>query len=242
MEDACANAAREERPDWTIRKANEFLRDTELRLGCTPDFYVDCPVRGFGILQTKTAAPIAYESQWQNGETVPAWIVLQASVEAMLAEASFVAIACLNCNPYNPEVCVHEFKRNVGAEARIVLAVRQFWEDVEAGREPQPDFAKDAALIKALSPREIAGKSIDLSGDNELPALLDQRERIMAEIKEREDRKEEIEATVRFRMRDAEYGTLPDWAILWSTYHRREKLQPAKDIRALRITRTKESP
>lgn len=238
MEDACANAAREERPEWTIRKANEYLRDPDLRLGCTPDFYVDCPVRGFGILQTKTAAPAQFESQWRNGEIVPTWIVLQASVEALLTDANFAAIACLNCNPYDPRVVVHEFKRNAGAEARIILAVRQFWDDVEHEREPSPEFAKDADLIKALNPREVAGKTVDLSGDNELPAMLAQRERIMEEMSERKDRKEEIEAHIRHKMKDAEQATgLADWSIIWNSYHRKESVQPAKDIRALHIKR-----
>ena len=51
---------------------------------------------------------------------------------------------------------------------RIKAETKAFWQMIEAGEEPAPDYGKDAALIEQLfaRPEEI---EIDLSSDNALP-------------------------------------------------------------------------
>jgi predicted phage-related endonuclease len=129
-----------------------------------------------------------------------------------------------------------EVPRHPAAEQRIKAAVVQFWADVAAGREPDPDYGKDAELLKVIAPHEVAGKSIDLSGDNELPALLYQCAEIMTAMKGYEARKDEIETMLKFKMRDASSVVgLPDWSISWKSQHRKEFVVPAKKVRTLRI-------
>ena len=59
--------------------------------------------------------------------------------------------------------------------AGIVERIRQetaaFWKMIEEGREPAPDYGKDAALIEQLfsKPEEI---EVDLTGENELPEVV----------------------------------------------------------------------
>jgi predicted phage-related endonuclease len=236
MEPAVALAVSEERPDWRVEKCDSYYRDPDLRLGATPDFLIHGDPRGLGVLQTKTAAPHIYQRDWEGGATVPFWVQLQALTEAMLTDAAFAAVAVLQVDAFDMALSIIEVPRHPAAEQRIIEAVTRFWADVAAGREPAPDYGKDAELLKMIAPREVADKSIDLSGDNELPALLDQRAEIMTAMKGYEARKDEIETMLKFKMRDAESVVgLPDWNITWKTTHRAEYIMKAKDIRTLRI-------
>jgi predicted phage-related endonuclease len=236
MEPAVALAVGEDRPSWHVEKCNSYYRDPDLRLGATPDFMVHNDPRGLGVLQTKTAAPHIYQRDWEGGATVPFWIQLQVLTEAMLTEAAFGVVAVLEINAFDMALSIIEVPRHPAAEQRIRDAVAKFWDDVAAGREPEPDYGKDAELLKMIAPREVTDKSIDLSGDNELPALLDLREEIMAAMKGYDARKAEIETAIKFRMRDAESVVgLPDWKITWKTTHRQEYVIKAKDIRTLHI-------
>jgi predicted phage-related endonuclease len=236
MEPTVALAVSEERPDWRIEKCDSYYRDPDLRLGATPDFLIHGDPRGLGVLQTKTAAPYIYQRDWEGGATVPFWVQLQVLTEAMLTDAAFGVVAVLEINAFDLALSIIEVPRHPAAEQRIRDAVAKFWDDVAAGREPAPDYGKDAELLKMIAPREVADKSIDLSGDNELPALLDQRAEIMTAMKGYEARKDEIETMLKFKMRDAESVVgLPDWNITWKTTHRAEYIMKAKDIRTLRI-------
>jgi predicted phage-related endonuclease len=235
MESSVAAAVSEDRPDWHIEKCDSYYRDADLRLGATPDFFIHDP-RGLGILQAKSAAPHIYQRDWEGGATVPFWVQLQALTEAMLTDAAFAAVAVLQVDAFDMALSIIEVPRHPAAEQKIIDAVAKFWDDIATRREPDADYNRDADLLKMIAPREVAGKSIDLSGDNELPALLDQREEIMAAMKGYEARKDEIETQLRFRMRDAESVVgLPDWNITWKTTHRAEYVMKAKDIRTLRI-------
>jgi hypothetical protein len=56
-----------------------------------------------------------------------------------------------------------------------------------------------------------------------------------------EGRKTDIETQVRLLLRDAEEATgIPGWTVTWRTHRRKECVQPAKDIRSLRISRSRD--
>lgn len=237
MEPAVALAVAEERPEWEITKATEFVYDDTFMISCTPDFYISDSSRGRGILQAKTSAPREYEREWNGGKEIPFWITLQALTEMMLTGAAFGAVAVLCVDPYAPDCTIHPIERHPAAEARIIKAVEQFWDDVRHGREPAPDYGKDAALISILAPRESSpDKAIDLSGNNELPEMLAERELLHARMRSAEARCKEIETELKFLMRDAAVVTgLPDWKITWKTGIRQGYTVPTKELRTLRI-------
>ena len=87
LEPAVAVAVGEKRPEWKIEAPKLYLRDPDLRLGATPDFYIHDDPRGLGVLQCKTVAPSVFERDWDSGREVPFWILLQIITEMMLAEA-----------------------------------------------------------------------------------------------------------------------------------------------------------
>lgn len=241
LESAVGAAVQDERPTWTIEKAQIYLIETDLRIGATPDFWVHTG-KDHGVLQAKTAAPSVYEREWSGGAMPPMWIVMQCLTEMMLAEVAIGAIAVLRVDPWDLKCSIFEIERHAAAEARIIAAVERFWTDVETGTEPTPDYGRDADLAAILVPRETSGKRIDLSGDNELAAELAARAAIAEDIKASTARKDEIDSMVRFKLGDAEFADVGDWTVSYKTQHRKETIIPAKDIRTLRITRKKESP
>jgi predicted phage-related endonuclease len=235
LEGAVAMAVAEQRPDWTVTKNNFYYRDPEHRLGATPDFFIDGDPRGLGVLQTKTAAPYVFERDWDNGKTIPFWIMLQTLTECLLTGAAFGVVAPLRVDAFDLACPILEIPRHPTAEAKIYEAVGQFWHDVRTGHEPEPDYGKDASLLPILAPRAVEDKIADLSTDNELPVLLAQRQQLRTDIRAYEARCDAIEAELKFKMRDAERAHLPGWSITWKNQHREAFTVAAKDMRVLRI-------
>jgi predicted phage-related endonuclease len=237
LEPAVGLAVAEERPEWRIRPAKEFFCDSARRIAATPDFFIEGDPRGLGILQAKSAAPSIFQRDWSAGTEMPFWITLQALTEMMLTDAAFGVVAVLCVDPFDLVCSTQEIKRHFPAEAKIIAAVKQFWDDVEHGREPAPDYGKDAALISILAPRERSSdKTIDLSGHNELPEMLAERTLLHSRIRMDEARCKEIETEIKFMMRDAAVVTgLPDWKITWKTGIRQGYTVETKELRTLRI-------
>ena len=236
LEPAVAKAVEELRPDWKLEQPSIYLRDPDIRLGCTPDFFIHDPVRGLGVLQCKTVAPSVFHRDWLDGTEIPFWITLQALTEMMLTDAAFGAVAVLLVDPHAMDCVILDVPRHPGSEDKIRDRVCQFMANTDAGIEPDPDFSRDAAVIKALTPRETPGEKIDLSGNNRLPAMLEQRAALMATMKEADAACDAIEAEVKFLMGSAEIANgLPDWRISYRTEHRKEYTVKARSSRVLRI-------
>jgi len=235
FESAVAAAVAEQRPEWTITKANAYLRDAEARMGATPDFDIAGDPRGPGILQCKTCAPGVFDREWRNGQ-LPFVTTLQVLAEMMLTGAAFGAAAALKIDPFDVQCAIVEVPRHEPSERRIVDAVKKFWDDVEHGREPGPDYGLDKELIAALRPHEAIGSAIDLAGDNEIAAGLAERADLKDSMKRMDKRCSEIEAMVMARMGEAERITgLADFKVTWKTEKRKEYTVKARESRVLRI-------
>jgi predicted phage-related endonuclease len=238
LEPAVAAAVREERPGWAIEPANIYLRDGDLRLGATPDFFIAGDPRGRGVLQAKTTVPAELEKYWDAGREIPPWIAWQTRTEMMLADAAFGAVAVLVDDPFNMDIHVIEIARDTEAEAAIAAAVRQFWHDVERGAQPAADYGRDSDAIRALAGHEQAGKTLDLSGDNQLPELLEQRAALKARARAHASRCTEIENEIMHKLGDAERGVgIAGWHITFKSGDRAGyTVEPKTGVRTLRIT------
>lgn len=228
------------RPAWQVIKCKEYLRDPEARIGCTPDFLIHGDPRGLGILQTKTTGSWQFKKGWGSADELmpPLWIVLQAATEMMLADAAFAAIGVLVIGDFQFETHVIELPRVRGAEARIRAAVRLFWAQIEAGEVPVIDASRDGDLVRLMYPHETHGKIVDLTGDNRILELLDQREALAGTIKFAEGKKVEAETEIRSKLGDAEAALVRGWrSVTLRTTHRKEHVVKASSYRTLRATR-----
>ena len=238
LEPAVAAAVREEQPDWHVFKCGEYIWSPEWRLGCTPDFLVNCPERGPGVIQTKTAAKPIFDEDWQNGP--PKWIVLQTLQEMMLSEVHWGAIAVLITGTWSIDCQIYPFERHAPAEARIKAKAAQFWEDLALGREPTPDWGRDDAVIKSMFPRD-NGTTVDLSTDNRMPELLDRFEQLNAMEKHSAKELKAIKAEIAAKIGDATAATLPGWQVTNKTQVRKGYTVKDTEFRVLRVKRTEEA-
>jgi predicted phage-related endonuclease len=239
LESAVATAVEEDHPQWKLRKATEYYRDPEIRLGATPDFFVDNDPRGLGVIQAKTVAPSAFKKSWTE-EGPPFWIAVQTICEMMLTGATWGAVAALVVDPFRMECKLYPVPRHAGMEARIRAAVTEFWANVDAGFEPDFDFAKDADLIASLYPETVPLKSIDLSGNNHIRELLDDYARLSAVIKGADAELDVVKADLKSLMGDAEIATLDGATITFKNQERAKMVadltQPKSRFRVLKIT------
>ncbi len=237
LEPAIALAFSERRPDLKIEPARIYVRDTDIRLGATPDFFIYSDPRGIGVLQAKTVAPHIFVRDWDEGRDPPRWIVLQILTEMMLTGAAFGMIAALTVDPFAMDLHLIEVPRYPSAEERLKHLVSKFWDDIDFGREPMVDFTCDGETIATMLRRETFGKHFDATGNNHLPSLLAERALLKASIKNEEARCDEIESEIKFTLGDAEViDNLHGWKVTFKTTDYKAYEVKARSTRVLRIT------
>jgi predicted phage-related endonuclease len=235
LEPAIGKAVREMQPAWSVEPSNEYYRDPDLRLGATPDFLLlDEEGRG-GVLQAKTAAPHIYRRDWQDGKEPPLWILLQAATEMLLTGAEFAVVAVMVVDPFSLDVTLNRFERTAAVEDKIIRQVEKFWQMVDCDEEPEPDFGRDDAVIRALHPRAERGSLLDLRSSNEVMDMLVRRADANEKIKGLESEKSMIEAELRYRLGDHESALVEGFKVTYKNVHMPERIIPESNNRQLRI-------
>lgn len=166
------------KPDWTVFAANNaYYRITAARIGATPDVFATRPdIPGLGIIQVKTTDGLIFRKKWVNedGEVeIPAWIAIQAIVEAKLTGASWACVA-LMIGGINTELKLFDIPIHDGVWSRLVEEVAEFWRRVEERDPPDPDYARDGDLVRSTYAGD-EGMEVDWTTDNRVPAILDER-------------------------------------------------------------------
>ena len=231
FESAVAAAAAEDHPDWQVEKATEYVRIPELRLGSTPDYFLRDSVNRRGVLQIKTVAQHQFVEKW-HGQP-PLAYYLQTLTEAFVTERDFGVLAVMVMGGEYP-VYYYNVPRHEDAERRLLAAVRQFWTDLDTGR------LGAAPSIEGLAEIFDDGSVVDLSADNELPGLLEERARLVQQRGVTYKRLDEIDAEIKRKIGSAARAHLPGWAISYGMHHRNAVTIAAKDIRTLRVRRSKD--
>jgi predicted phage-related endonuclease len=219
-------ALAEVHPEWKITKANTYHLRPELRLGCTPDFWIDDD----GIAECKTFA----EREWERCQGRPHLAYsLQALTQLIVTGRKWAVLAVIVRSSSLP-LFLFDVPRHPAAEAKILAAVADFWAKHDAGEFP---VVTPVDEIEALLDD---GSHLDLSTDNFLPGALQEREKLVAERGSYERRIKYIDGEIKGRLGAASTGWLPGWAISWRAQHRREHVVPASDFRVLRVKRTED--
>jgi predicted phage-related endonuclease len=252
LEAAAIDWLQRKRPTWEIRRGSVYLRDPDLRLGATPDAVVIDPNReGFGLIEVKSVVRYVFDRDWKQTAVAdddiieaqaPIFHQLQTLTGAMLSNASWAMVVGLILdNAGTGSLAIAPIDRNVAAEQRIKDGVARFWAITDAGKQPPFDYGLDADVIAALFPKaRIADPPLDLSQDNRMPELLNERIKLKGELKTREERCTTIDAEIKAKLGDHELALLPGWRISWKTQKRPERIMPAWEGRILRITVTKD--
>jgi len=215
LEPVAIQLLREERPTWKVEQPGVYLRDVQARLGATPDaFAVDPDRPGFGVVQVKTVEPGVFRRKWRDEDgavTPPLWIAVQAITEAHLAGAQWAAVAALTVG-FGVDIHVVPVPIHAGVVGRIYTAVAAFWRMVGEDRPPYPDYGRDLRLVEALF--EGRDEVADLSSDNALPALADEREALSSAKSTAENRLKEIKGEFLVKLGGAAAGRIADGRML----------------------------
>lgn len=237
LERVAIDMLREDRPAWQIKPGAHYYRDPAARLGATPDVLVVDPERGPGIVQVKSVEPGVFRRKWRDeaGELeLPLWIAVQVITEAHLTEAKWAAVAALVVD-FDVELHLIDAPIHAGVIERVREAVDGFWRLIESGATPDPDYGRDGSLIEQLF-REGDGEEIDLSTDNMLPGLLDERKRLSDEKSAAEKRLKEIKAEILFKLGLATAGRVSDGRLITAkTVNRKAYTAAATSFRDVRV-------
>lgn len=153
LEPVAIELLREERPDWTVdyRPDNTYWRDSEARIGATPDaFATREDIFGTGCVQIKTASDHAFRENWRDPETeeiqLPLWIAAQVLIEAHLTGCTWASVVLMVVGR-GIEIHVIDVPLHAGVIRRLRAAVAEFWRMVDAGERPAPDWLRDGATV-----------------------------------------------------------------------------------------------
>ena len=121
---------------------------------------------------------------------------LHAAIQVLLAKhlagADVAYIAALRVG-HGVELDLVEVPETPGLIERIEKAADAFWLAVERKEPPPPDFARDAELVLRMHRTVKEGSTIDLSGNNRLPAMLEEH----AEVAEQKRQAEKLDKALK---------------------------------------------
>lgn len=235
LEPVALEMLRERRPEWTVVQPDIYLRDPELRLGGTPDA-IAYTFDGTVMLEVKSMMESVFDRDWQDGP--PLYVELQTLANAMLWGAVSGVVAALVIDRWaNLELYTFDVPRHAEAEHRIQDIASRFWRNFHAGIEPRTDYKRDAGVLAQLRKPIHDTPTMDLSSDNILPLLLEERAHLMKLSKANEERLDEIKARIVDKLAGHKHGELPGWRISNKMTYRPEKLVRASEFAVLRVTK-----
>jgi putative phage-type endonuclease len=192
---------------WQIVRMTEYIHDTDLRMGASFDFKI-CDgalshnPREDMILEVKNVDSLAFKDGWiVDGDNVeaPPHIEIQVQQQLMLSRFKTAWIGALIGG--NRVVLI---KRE--PDQKVIDAIRQrvkeFWDSVAAGREPRPDFQRDADFIGTLFSYAEPGRV--LTADDKISKLAEAYRVSAGEAKAADEKKEALKAELLTLIGDAE--------------------------------------
>jgi hypothetical protein len=230
------------RPNWIIQRPNAYYRDPQARLGATPDCLVkESELGGLGVVQIKSVEPSIFRQQWCNDFSdtpqPPMWIVIQTLVEAHLTQANWAMVGALVVS-HGIELHLMDIPLHPPAIARVKAATADFWRMIEEGREPEPNYELDGKLIETLyaAPTE---NEIDLTGDNELPAIVADYQAFAGKISEMEQQRKALRAEILYKLGIATAARIATGRISAKAIHRAAYTVAASSFRRISFKENK---
>jgi predicted phage-related endonuclease len=211
------------RPTWTIDyPLARYWRLPAARIGCTPDALVADPARpGFGCVQIKTTSDFLFKKTWTDPDTgdvtIPLWVAIQAMVEAKVTGASWAVVAVMMTG-LRTETVLIDIPLHDGLWQKFQGEVALFWQRIDAGTPPDPDYNRDGDLIRRLFAVS-DGTVLDIEGDKAaaIAEIIASREKLKVTEKagsEAARERREIDDRIIFALGNAEAGRLPDGTLI----------------------------
>lgn len=241
IEKIAPDLIRQERPDWNFVEPNRFYyRDPEARTGATPDLVAQSD-RGKGNAQVKSVGPQAFR-RWKDrdtGETaLPVWIAIQANIEAAFMEADWAAVVPITIGDSGLDIEIIDVPLKPALMDKFRLLAADFWRRVREKEPYDVDWGKDAATILGMFADD-DGSVVDLTGDERMQVILEQREQckqIEADGRSAEEHRRKLDAEIILKLGNARAARLDNGLIKAPTVKVKEAVRKAYSYRRISVT------
>jgi len=211
LQDAIAAEIAKEQ-GWTIRRMDEYMRDTDIRAGASFDFSIEQTgidknqgAMKLGLLEIKNVDSLSFRDGWTEDEAgnieAPLHIEIQVQHQLMVSGRAFAYIGALVGG--NRLVLIKR-DRNDAVITSIKIKIKEFWASIEANTPPKPNFVKDAAFIASLYRYAEPNKLFDARGNESFMELAREHRRLKQIIKESDDKCDALKAQMLMIVGDAE--------------------------------------
>ncbi len=185
LQDVIAAGIAEEQ-GWTVRRMDEYIRGSDLRIGSSFDFSIEGQVKDIGkngkettlnfepgLLEIKNVDGLQFKKGWiKNDDTgeleAPLHIELQVQHQLLVSGREYAYIGAL---VGGNNLVLLKRKRNQSVLQSIKEKAKKFWDSIEANTPPDPNFQTDAAFVSSLYGFSEPGKFMDLAGNAEVKAM-----------------------------------------------------------------------
>lgn len=186
-----------------------YMRIPELRMGSSFDYKIvglredwegDETFRdlfrehGPGVMEIKNIDGLSFKRNWLDGDEIEAPLHIEIQVQHQLEVSGLkwgIIAPLVGGNTPKPIARIKD--EDVAAAIRTKVA--EFWQRVDQGIEPDPDFLKDASAIGQLYGND-DGTEVDMSDNAYLAALCDEYQQAGKEERAAADRKRALKAEI----------------------------------------------
>ncbi|MDX9690518.1 MAG: YqaJ viral recombinase family protein [Alphaproteobacteria bacterium] len=218
-----------------------YIRDESLRMGCSLDVKVECPVRGTGLFEVKNIGLDAFAAGWTEDEA-PAYYETQLQLELHMANKAGLNISwgCLGAlvGGNQPKLYFRDYDPEIGA--MFDAEVARFWQSIEDGEEPKPDYSVDGAALARIRGAIVEKNTVDISESNRVPELIASYEQGAALEKEGKALKDAAKAEILDIIGNADKAVLPGYSITAGMVDGKEITYFREPYRNFRINKLKE--
>ncbi len=208
LQDSIASGVAEDNR-LTIRKATEYVRDTDLRMGASFDFEItDGPVEILGPdnrtigLEIKNVDALAFRDGWiVDGDNVEAPMHIEVQCQQQMMLKGWNRLLCAALIGGNRVVLIKREPDQVVIDS-IKTKIKEFWDSIASHTEPKPDFAKDADFIARLYSYAQPGKVFN--ADEQVSKLAFEYKAASLEVKAAQEKKDAAKAEILTIIGDAE--------------------------------------
>lgn len=194
---------------WTVRKMDEYVRRPELRIGSSFDFRVRTNATEDdstdALLEIKNVDALVFRDGWiiddDGNVEAPPHIELQVQHQLAVTGLPRAHIGAL---VGGNRVVLITRDRDQKVISAIEAKAAQFWNRIDSGQAPNPDFLRDSDFIMQLCKTAEPGKIIDVTDNSSVSTLARKYAEFGKTEKESKEAKDAIKAELITLIGDAE--------------------------------------
>ena len=170
MEDSIAKLV-SYKTGWEVRPFEGYVLHEKVRgMGCTPDYLIKCPERGWGALEIKQVGNGAYLQKWNNGEPQIDYLLQVQHQLACLGMSWGMVGAWVS----GQELKLPEYERRQTTIDTLESYVKNFWDSIDNNEEPEADNSDNTWMVESKIYHHNSDDIKNMNDDKEMANLIRQ--------------------------------------------------------------------